>query len=297
MSAASQRPKVTVVIPAFNRAQTIEACLASLQNQTVEDWEAIVVDDGSSDGTLERVQVIADSDRRMTFVRRTTNRGAQAARNAGISRARGRWVGFLDSDDTWLPESLALRLAAAEDREVHVVHSECFVLRKPGEAKLFGVPPLDGQVYKQLLTRPGPLYQTLLVAREALESIGPLDESVVAYQEWDTSIRLARRYEFAFVPEPTFVYDCTNEGTISQDWIKNANGFEKVVRKHRWAMLRHVGPRELSRHYREAAARHTRAGSTGAVVRCALISLTLWPFDLRPAARYLLRASESFTKK
>ena len=72
------------------------------------------------------------------------------------------------------------------------------------------------------MQKPGPTFPSLLVSKEALVRIGYLDETIVAYQEWDTAIRLARYYEFAFVPEPTFVYDCRQSDTISKDSLREA---------------------------------------------------------------------------
>src|SRR5947209_8661253 len=102
-------PRLSVVIPAYNSARTIRAAVASTLNQTRPVLEVIVVDDGSTDATAEVVTGIADP--RVRLVSRP-NGGPSAARNAGIAVARGEWVGFLDSDDLWLP-SYAQRAAAA----------------------------------------------------------------------------------------------------------------------------------------------------------------------------------------
>src|SRR5438094_3861516 len=106
-------------------------------------------------------------------------------------------------------------MAAARSGNVQVVHSPGFVLRfEEGERDAFEVPALRGNVYRQLLRGAGPVFQALLVSAKALRAIGGLDEAIVAYQEWDASIRLAKKFEFGFVPEPTFVYDCRGTDTI-----------------------------------------------------------------------------------
>ncbi|HLJ59991.1 MAG TPA: glycosyltransferase family 2 protein [bacterium] len=97
---------VSVVIPAFHRVPTIGAAWRSVQAQTHRDWEAIAVDDGSTDGTAEVVMRLAHEDDRIKRIRHDRNCGAQAARNAGIRSACGEWIAFLDSDDQWLPQSL-----------------------------------------------------------------------------------------------------------------------------------------------------------------------------------------------
>src|SRR5712691_2234493 len=88
---------VTVVIPAYNRARTIAACLESIQRQSHSNWRAIVVDDASTDATPDLVLAIAQQDRRLRLHRLEKNGGAQAARNVGIREADTPWVAFLDS--------------------------------------------------------------------------------------------------------------------------------------------------------------------------------------------------------
>ena len=95
-------PRLSVVTPAFNAEATIDTCVASVRAQTNPDLELIVVDDGSSDGTVDAVERQAARDPRVRLLRQE-NAGPSRARNAGIAAARAPLVGFLDSDDAWLP--------------------------------------------------------------------------------------------------------------------------------------------------------------------------------------------------
>lgn len=106
-------PQVSVIIPAFNRAETIGNAIASVQAQTFQDFELIIVDDGSRDvATLESI-VAELHDARVRLVCHAVNKGVSAARNTGIAAARGRFVAFLDSDDLWLPAKLETQVTAA----------------------------------------------------------------------------------------------------------------------------------------------------------------------------------------
>jgi len=98
---------VSVILPTYNRRETIQAAIASVQRQTFADWELIVVDDGSTDDTAA---LIEGSDPRLVLIRQK-NRGVNAARNAAMLRARGDYIAFLDSDDEWLPHHLELSVA------------------------------------------------------------------------------------------------------------------------------------------------------------------------------------------
>ena len=251
---------VTVVVPSFNRASRIEGALRSIQRQTFALWEAVVVDDGSVDNTADKVAQFAGEDSRIRLIRHPHNRGAQAARNTGIDAARTKWIAFLDSDDEWMPESLELRLDAAQRNRVQVIHTGAYVIRENADKSLYEVPAIQGWIYTQLLKRPGPMFQGLLVAKEAFAKIGGLDERIVALQEWETTIRLAKHYSFGFVAAPTFVWDCRGGDTITKDRRRDAMGYEQVVRKHFFPMLR-TGPETLSAHYGKLAQRYAEASA------------------------------------
>jgi len=276
---------VSIIVPVFNRRSTVGGALDSILKQTYSRWEVVVVDDGSTDNTTQVVEEYARKNLYIRLIRHTHRRGAQAARNTGIHAARGEWIAFLDSDDQWLPNSLEVRLQLAKKMGVQVVHSDCYILRVNNpELQRFGVPAMEGQVYKELLRRPGPMFPGLLVSKEALTNIGYLDEAIVSWQEWDTAIRLAKYYEFAFMPEPTFIYDCRHINTISKDF-RAVKGYEQVFAKHRWPILRYLGPKGLSSHYLTAASLYRGANNIVQAYRCLMIGILLWPFRPRAIVR------------
>lgn len=107
-------PTVSVITPVWDAAATLEAAVASLQAQTRGDWEMILIDDGSRDGGGALAARLAEGDPRLRVIGWEENRGAAAARNAGIRAARGRFVAFLDADDLWRPEKLAVQIGYME---------------------------------------------------------------------------------------------------------------------------------------------------------------------------------------
>ncbi|MGI0015008.1 MAG: hypothetical protein ACREBU_16435, partial [Nitrososphaera sp.] len=173
-----------------------------------------------------------------------------------------------DSDDQFLPHSLEVRLEVAQKEKVLVVHSACDAIQVNGSVKPHEVPPLAGQVYHRLLEGEGPVFPGLLVYKDTLERINYLDERIVAFQEWDTAIRLAKYYLFGFVAKATFIYDCRNSDTISKEMLRGGIGYEQVFHKHYAAILRCAGPRALARHYKIAATWYQAGGDQHAVRRC-----------------------------
>ena len=265
---------VSIVIPAYNRVKTIARAVESGLAQSLRDIEVIVVDDGSTDTTSEVVGVLNATDARVRCIRQSGNCGAQAARNTGIRAARGEWITFLDSDDMYLSHSVEVRLTEAVVQGVKVIHSDGEVIRVGDERGVFGVPALRGQIYCDLLRRPGPMFPALMVHRDALVRIGLLDERIIAWQEWDTAIRLAKYYAFGFVDEPTFVYDCRGHDTMSKN-PRLVGGYEQIVRKHAWAILTHAGFGMLGAHYRDAAAVYEQSGRAADARRCLRYARTI----------------------
>jgi glycosyltransferase involved in cell wall biosynthesis len=250
----------SVIIPVRNRRELV---LRSLNSIPIDysGGETICVDDGSSDGTALILENAAATLSTLRVVTHTSSAGAQAARNTGIRASRGDLIAFLDSDDEYLPQSIDLRLAAMRRDNAPVVHSECLVVRHPDPTQRpYRTPALAGNVYARLLAGPGPTYPALMMTRAAIESIGLLDESIVAFQEWDLAIRLAEHHRFAYVPEPTFIYHCHAGDTISKNRRRGADGYAQIVEKHSEAILRHLGCRGLATHAMRLADKYTQAG-------------------------------------
>lgn len=276
---------ISVVIPAYKRDRVIERAIRSVLEQTHQDFEIIIVDDGSRDATESVVASLAKEDSRIRYFCHDTNRGAQAARNTGIKAAQGEWIVFLDSDDYFTPNSLEIRMLAAQREEVKVINSQCVVLKEDESRTVYGTPPLNGYIYRNLLHYYGPLFSGLLIAKEALEKIDYLDEQIISYQDWDTVIRLAKHYPFGFVAEPTFIYDCRGDDTISKNMAREAEGYKQVFNKHFFEILKRLGPQVIAHHYRHIADRYQAAGNQNSARRYQLLAFIWWPFRLKTLYR------------
>nr|WP_279342387.1 glycosyltransferase family 2 protein [Geotalea sp. SG265] len=251
-------PEISVVIPAFNRADTIEYCLSSVVNQTVPPCEIIVVDDCSLDHTVEVVKKFQDP--RVRCIIQDVNSGAQAARNRGIRESIGEWVAFLDSDDEWLPSKIEKQVAALYSVKfdpMTVVHSDCYRIdHVSGTKTLCSIPLTHGiSVSKTVLSSIGPMFQGMLTSKTALKSIGLLDVNVPSYQEWDTAIMLANCCRFIHIREPLFAYHLHHGETISKDKLKDIRGYQYVVNKHQEEIVKYCGISTLNGHLISSAQR------------------------------------------
>ncbi len=126
------KPFFSVIICTFNRARLLQRAVRSLISQSETDWEAVIVDDGSTDNTHQELIRFAVTDARIKFLQNETNSGLSISRNIGVRNARGRYVTFLDSDDEYKPDHLATRKAMLEkDDSVRFLHGGATVVGDP----------------------------------------------------------------------------------------------------------------------------------------------------------------------
>jgi len=211
------QPLVSVVIPTYNRRETVTRAVDSALDQTLTDREVIVVDDASTDGTVEALDRYAD-DPRVRVLAHETNRGGSAARNTGIEAARGQYVAFLDSDDVFHPEKLARQVDCLASRGASWVAAYCdFERVRTGptarlralvsaclpDRETVGVEGGEELVAESLLldgfSTGGA--STLLVRRETLAEMSGFDASFDRQQDWEFRNRLVRHGKLAFVAE------------------------------------------------------------------------------------------------
>ena len=224
---------ISVIIPMYNRSKTIIECLDSVCAQTFKNIEIIVVDDFSTDNSIDLVSSYRDN--RVKLIRLEKNSGAQVARNRGIIEAKGEWIAFNDSDDLWEKDKLEIQTKELEKINFNkdtVIHSNCFCLDKNNsnfwEWKL---PIIERDSYTSLLEKSSPMFQALLTSKKALLEIGLLDENVPSYQEWDTSIRLAKKCKFIHIEKPLFTYIFHDGETISKNHKRDIEGYLYIINK------------------------------------------------------------------
>jgi len=190
----------SVVVPTYNRAELVLRAVASVQSQSLDDWQLLLVDDASTDDTKARIEKLDDP--RIEYVRRDINGGVAAAQNTGLDRAAGRYVLFLHSDDELLPDCLQ-RLSDVLDRaspEIGGVEAGLEVIA--GGATVRRRPYLEDADYRTLLAfQSGVHISTLLLRREVAARVR-FDESLRGVEDRDFCVRLLRRSTLAFEPDP-----------------------------------------------------------------------------------------------
>lgn len=238
--------QVSVVVPVYNREKTIKRCIDSIVAQTVPPMEIVVVDDGSTDRT---VPVLESMEYACLKIIKQNHKGAQTARNLGILNASGEYIAFLDSDDEWLPEMLEREIAyLLKEKGDCVIYGDCYTCRH-GKKTLWNLPGRTGNLYDYLLIHPGPMFQSLLAKKELFLKIGLLDENVIAGQEWDTTIRLAKEAKFIHIREPLFIFYEHGGERISNNMDASIRGHIYIIKKYQKEIIERHGMRGMKYHY------------------------------------------------
>jgi glycosyltransferase involved in cell wall biosynthesis len=200
-------PKISVIIPAYNSANTILETIASVQQQTESDFELIVINDGSTDNTLELLETIKDCRLKVFSY---TNKGLPVARNRGIANSNGEFISFIDADDLWSEDKLELQLQALlSNPKAGVAYSWTMVMDEKGESFFPGtLVSHQGDVGKQLLSNnfiaSG---SNVMLRRSLVESIGEFDPTLKSAEDWDYWLRIALRgNQFVVVPKAQIFY-------------------------------------------------------------------------------------------
>jgi glycosyltransferase involved in cell wall biosynthesis len=202
---------ISVIIPAYNAEQTILKTIESIQKQTFQDLEIIVINDGSRDQTLKILETI--SDKRLK-VYSYPNGGVSIARNHGISNATGNYISFIDADDLWTEDKLEKQLLALQENPkagvayswtVYMIESLetpnniCFIADEKAT--------FTGNIYSKLLLKNFIGHgSNILARREAIESVGEFEPNLNFCEDWDYYLRLAAKWDFILVREPQILY-------------------------------------------------------------------------------------------
>jgi len=305
---AGVRPRVSIITPAYNAAPFIHDTIDSIQKQIFGDWELLIVDDGSTDETVEIVERSQQTDPRIRLLRQS-NAGPSAARNRAMRIAGGAFFAFIDSDDQWHPEFLAHQLDVfAQHPETSLVTSNACFLGGPldGRARR---PQSDGYpalTPEYIIANDSAVFIMTVFRREVFERIGGLDETQWTSEDYDFWIRAALvGFVFRMSSRPLALYR-RHDGSLSDDKARMLKGILNTYRKARpacppgssvrLALERQVirferelllveGKRALEqRDYQTAAERFYELRSGGAGV---LVGLTAWLAKHAPPAALL----------
>ena len=227
------RPIFTVIIPTYNREHFLKRTIDSILSQTFKNFELIIVDDGSTDCTKELIAGYKDA--RIVYFYKE-NGGQNSAVNMGLQRARGEYIAFCDSDDTWMPEKLEKCMKKyQEDKEVKVVYTLTGIIKTVEDVQKIEAirnDSCEGWCYKEVieqgyLTSPS----FLTCKKECFDVIGLLPTDVFLCQDDDLCFRLCKHFKVGLVREILGVYNFDASGRIMSQKKRCADDYVKFLDK------------------------------------------------------------------
>jgi len=242
-----QSPTFSVIIATYNRAHLVGRAIRSVLAQTYQDFEVLVVDDGSTDETPAAVGAFDDP--RLVYLRREQNGGASATRNMGIRRARGKYISFLDDDDEFLPEFLAESYRVFEAAPESVGFGWCGIhnIRDSIEDEKF----LSEEIWQPDFRNREHAYLSslrsrgigsgcgLTVRRTCFDIVGLFDEALQTAVDTDILVRFFRHFDFVVVPKVLVKVHKHNHGRVSDLYREKAEAYERIVSKHLDVLTNH----------------------------------------------------------
>jgi glycosyltransferase involved in cell wall biosynthesis len=202
-------PLVSVIIPAYNAEEFIERTLNSVLTQTYQNLEVLVINDGSQDKTVDKVQEMAKQDARI-YLFQQTNLGVAAARNLGIEKARGEFIAPIDADDVWCPQNLEKHVNCLLNSDLSIGLTYAWSVdidEKENFNGEFRASTIDGQVYTILLLHDFIANaSSTMIRRSCLDKVGGYNcelkkQNAQGCEDWELYLRIAEHYEFRVIPE------------------------------------------------------------------------------------------------
>jgi glycosyltransferase involved in cell wall biosynthesis len=228
-------PKVSVIIPTFNRAQSVGKAINSVLKQTYQDFETIVVDDGSTDNTKLTVDSYGNSVKYLY----QANSGAGSARNTGISNSTGEYIAFLDSDDFFAEQNLEKKISILEEQlQIGWIYSDWqFVdeqgafLKKGSVQHDYSKKRLSGNIFAELFYKRNFITpSTVIVRRSVLDHVGYFDPMIPSQEEYDLWLRISAKYSIHYIDE-ILVFRTIHGAMLSSDFGKWAHGNALIIDK------------------------------------------------------------------
>ena len=232
-------PKVSIIIPTYNRVEFLAISVNSVLNQTFTDFELIISDDASTDNTRQYVKSISDP--RVKYICNDKNLGIAATRNNALTSSEGQYIAFLDDDDEWFEDKLTLQIDKIKEcpPQTGGIYSGVKYLDVEREKITFvSVPKIRGKILNSLLSENFLVTSALLLKKECFQKIGQFDTAFRSASDFDMWIRIACEYEFDYIEKPLIKYKVHNN-KITNDNEAVIYSIKLLLSKHKNLYSRH----------------------------------------------------------
>lgn len=224
---------ISVILPTYNRENSIKVAIDSVLSQTYSNIELIIVDDASTDNTKDIVMSIKDS--RIRYIRHEKNKGAAAARNTGIKASKGLYIAFQDSDDKWLPRKLEKQvdlILNTPDRVGAVFSSFIRVGLNQSEKvvpEISNRKSIQGNIFQNMLKENIIGVPAIMIKKNCFKKVGYFNENLPALEDWELFLRISKYYDLLFIDEP-LVRTFESPNSVSKNMKSHAIALQYILK-------------------------------------------------------------------
>ena len=288
-------PIVSVVIPTYNRKNIIPRAIESVLNQTYKNFEIIIVDDGSTDGTIDFLTNQYDSKLKCVLQK---NQGASSARNRGINEAKGKYIAFLDSDDEWVASKLETQMAFLEKNpEIALLCGKTYRSDDIKKTNSYLTKKIIGNLFTTLYSHSFVSTPTVIVKKNILDQVGGFDINYKSAEDFDLWLKITHDYKCAFLPGLVAIVNREGDNLSTDKITLHIHALEileKHYDKNRIPPL--VYKKAISNSCIALGRNYLSSGQIAKAKKYFTKSFKLYPFRFR-SIRYMLKASLKKIKK
>jgi glycosyltransferase involved in cell wall biosynthesis len=271
-------PKVSVIIPTYNRVEALGRAIKSVLAQNFQDFEIIVIDDAPQ-GYAQEV-IASFDDQRIKYIRHDVNKGDGASRNTGILNSRGDYLAFLDDDDEWLPNKLQMQIDVLTNSPAKVggVYTGTQIVDGAiGKILRTYIPKGGVSSFEEICTI-SIATSSVMLKRECFEKVGLFDEAIPYCSDYDMWVRISKEFELACIKEPLVKYSAVGN-KISNDYEKVIKGSEILISKYDKLFARNR--KSYSHFYLSLGVLYCYSGNIARGREVLLTAIKIYPFELR----------------
>lgn len=257
-------PKVSVIIPTYNRADLLPRTITSVLNQTFKNFELIVVDDGSTDNTKHVVKDFIKQDKRVHYMYQENSGAPAGPTNRGIRLSNGKYIAILQHDDEWLEKKLEKQVHffdKSTNKKLGFIGCHALVVYKDGSSKIQKLKKYQNLTQAFLCGNVIPYPSAVMMKKDSIHAVGLFDEKFKIADDWDMWLRMSLHYEFDFVDEVLFRYYIHGQNiTQTASQLKHAKEIKFLLLKHHGLYKKH--PEILAKKLKMLGAFYIREGDT-----------------------------------
>ncbi len=255
--------KISIIIPTYNRADLLPRTINSVLNQTLQDFELFIIDDGSTDTTAEIVDQFIKKDSRIKYIRQENSGGAASPKNNAIQFCTGKYIAYLDHDDEWFPAKLEKQYNLFEQSMKKLGLVSCNVLMIKNK-HIEGIHQISKyKSIEDVLLHAGDYAfsnSSMMIPRAVINIVGPRDENLKIFEDLDFTIRVVLAgYDIDFVDE-TLVNYYIEETNFSKDFKRASPDYERFISKYKTLLEKY--PKIFAVYHRHLGTMHLLAGET-----------------------------------